>query len=248
MAIGGKKLTVLIGLAAAAIAVVYVLIDAWPSDYAPLALSEDQKQQAAASFVNTCAQFSNGAQATEPYTLALGEEQVNSYFASADEIADTVGQPLKLRRLLETAGLADPTVALHDGHMRLMVRSLAKDKVVGADLRFAFQPDGRLRVEVAGASMGRLPLPRSVIQPYLDQLATLGNAPRNPSSSRDPKDIAAAAMAIVAAAAKGEAMPTETDQTLNRRPVRLTGVTLTEGRMTLHLQPIRRKAVLTSGG
>lgn len=244
MAIGGKKLTVLIGLAAAAIAVVYVLIDAWPSDYAPLALSEDQKQQAAASFVNACAQFSNGAQATEPYTLALGEEQVNSYFASADEIADTVGQPLKLRRLLETAGLADPAVALHDGHMRLMVRSLAKDKVVGADLRFVFQPDGRLRVEVAGASVGRLPLPRSAIQPYLEQLAT----PRSPSSARDPKDIAEAAMAIVTAAAKGEAMPTETDQTLNRRPVRLTGVTLTEGRMTLHLQPIRRKAALTPGG
>ena len=55
-------------------------------------------------------------------------------------------------------------------------------------------------------------------------------------------------MAIVTAAAKGEAMPTETDQTLNRRPVRLTGVTLTEGRVTLHLQPIRRKAALTSGG
>lgn len=221
----------------------YVLAGLVPSEYQPARLTQAQKQDAAYEFVNDklIRELNNPAQEGRPFDWRVSEEQINRYIASMDEIAwlglDT--KPGDTIARLEEAGLADPAVALGEGKLTLMVRDIRRDKILSVTLA-AENSDGRLRLRLAGARVGRVAVPRSMVAEQMERLRDdLAQAYPDDNGDESAVERFGRLLAgLLAGDGDGQIEPVFTAG-LNKRRVRVTDVTITDKALTLRLSPVR---------
>jgi len=245
-------------------AVLYLTASSIPSGYAPnpgRLGHQARKRVAQDQFTPHILVFGNRAQKNEPFTWSASQDQLNNYLAAADEIAAI--QPRRKRtrvhELMDKAGLADPFVALDDGVLTLMVRLKAYNKIVSADLSFSFTPAKELRVRLGGTRIGLLPIPDSVVRGRLKRLQRMlrarvarrrpapepGAAAGKRASGGDgpaemSADVVGGLLGAVIAAIDEEPISAELTWPVNRKSVRIEGIDIDDGLLTLHVVPIRR--------
>lgn len=250
------KLGLVVAGSAAAIAagVIYIQASRIPRGYRPAQLSAEQKQQAAKEFLNRkiLHEFGNAAQRNEPFDWVITQDQLNRYLSAMDEIAASApsAEPGMVYRGMEEAGLAAPAVLLQDGKVTLMVRSSRHQKILSADVSFAFTRDRKLRVRLLAARVGLLTLPDSWVRQRIEELrsaalAGLGDSEQSGRSggglagfsSRDVGDVLAAVLAGI----DREPISTELTWRVNKKHVRIEGIDIADGTLRLRVVPAGRK-------
>jgi len=248
-----------VGVVLLAGGVLYLLVSLPPAGYEPAELAPAEQQAWARDFVERLAEVNNRLHRGEPLTFRLTEEQANAYLASLDEIdairPDPRGGRLRrgrVKRALEEAQLADPAVTFRDGVLRLMVRSMAYNKVLAADVRLEFSEDRqRIRVRLMDASLGRLSLPESAYRPHLDELKRQAQQELEEQAGGNPAggdkqllqgELPSAMVAELGlgllAALDGEPVPTE-HQLQDWLRVRIEEVTIEDKELRIRVQPRR---------
>jgi hypothetical protein len=104
----------------------------------------------------------SGPSADDALVMSFTEDQLNAIISKWEDLAGT-GLPV--------ADVSDPQIMLNDG--QIIVAATLKDTNIVMSVRLAPHPDenGDLRVEIAGVSAGRLPLPKAVWGIYASRLA-----------------------------------------------------------------------------
>ena len=246
----GVLLTVLALLGTAGI--LYFVAASVPAYYQPAELSPDDRQQAATNFLLQIQKFGNLAQRNEPFDWTITQEEINDALASLDEIAGRTqeeGKTLEVGRMMAKIGIDSPAVAFGDGVMSLMVRSREYNKVVSADLTFALTPEKLLRVHLAGAHVGHLPMPDSTAQKFLEKLKAgvgrkVGGTARSSSAptvfGAINYDDLSGVLAQVISAIDAAPIPTERVWPVNKKAFRIDGLKIEPGKLTLHVLPVGR--------
>ena len=235
----------------AAAGILYLLATGIPKAYRPAQLSADERREVAYNeFSPHAMAFGNPPEWDQPYTWSVTEERLNRYLASADEIAAIPPQrePGEVYRMMERAGLAEPAVALRDGVLKLMVRTTKYNKILSADVSFAFTADKRLSIHLAAVRVGHLPIPKSQVQSMLEELrqklATGGPSGQGHGSAAafeaGPSEHAARLLAAIVSAIDKE--PIDTELPISRRTVRIEGIDIADGRLTVRIAPAGRDA------
>ncbi|MFW6154400.1 MAG: hypothetical protein ACOC95_04200 [Planctomycetota bacterium] len=165
-----------VGLIAAGV-VSYLAVKHVPGDYRPLALAVAQRRQArrcveqavvevfgAASRVGSLDPHCDPADQPRQATVEFGGDTLNRWIASLPPEATTA---------LYRAGLRDPAIAVGDGQITLYAHWARYDAVVGVDLVPVFDDTQRMTIRIAGARLGRLPLPRQVIDEHRREVIDL---------------------------------------------------------------------------
>jgi hypothetical protein len=211
----------------------YVLVSSSPVDYAPVELSLVQKETAARRFFQRVQEFHNAAEDVKPFAWSVSQDEVNEYLAAMDEIA--YQQPDHARGEVDSAmaatGFASPAVAMHDGKLSIMVRSTKAGKVLWANVSFENSPDGQMRIRLRGAGAGCLGLPGSLENRPVESLKeflAIGNGQ-------------AKTLRSVLELAGGKPFEPVFGFRKNRK-VRIDAVEIFEGKLTLRLSPVDRKA------
>ena len=250
MRLGRKGRIVLlsvVGVAAAGAVTAYLLASSVPSYYRPARLGAAEKDAAMREFRRRLMEFNNDGQKNEPFTWSVTQDQLNRYLDSMDEIAIQGGaKPGSAHRAMESVGLAEPAVILDGGRVRLVARSLQYQKVVSIDLSLVIGPDGRLRVSLAGARIGQLPMPASLVRSLIERLR--GKFTQRPGTQTtapaigglDSSQVAQVLQRVISAI-DGEPIATEmTWRITTRKRVRVTRIDIDAGRLTLHIDPVLR--------
>ncbi|MGC9455385.1 MAG: hypothetical protein ACP5HU_11050 [Phycisphaerae bacterium] len=220
----------------------YVLAAQVPPDYQPARLTQQQKRQVAYDFVNEklIRELNNPAQEGRPFDWRVTEGEINRYIASADEIAwlGLGSESPQAHERLEQAGLSEPAVSLADGTLTLMARDMRRNKIVSITFA-AEKSDGRLRLRLAGARVGRVAVPRSIVADRVERFRT------ELAESLPTGDDAGGAVerfgVLMAGLLVGDGEDVEPIFTagINNRRVRVTDVTITDETITLHLEPVQ---------
>jgi len=238
----------------AAVLVMYIQASRIPRYYRPARLTTEQKRQVVKDFWSRIQEFGNAAQDNTPYTWSVSEQQLNWYLAAMDEIAASTpaGQPGEIYRTLEQYGLGEPAVALRDGKLQLMVRSLEYQKVFSAILGLSFLPDKRLVVRLIDVRVGRLRVPRSWVQSHLDQMRADVVADQKDETNFDnpteenslsgfsPQDVGQVVREVLAAMDQEPIVP-ELTWPVKKKRVRIESIEMQDGVLTLSVVPIDRK-------
>jgi len=244
-----KGLVIVLAVSVACVVTGYVLVSWVPGDYRPARLGREQREEATSRFYNRVFRFISDGEDIQPFTWTVGEQQLNGWLASMDEIAyRRGGKRGHVHTLLAKARLAEPAVALGDGEMKLMVRSTEHDKVLSATLRFELTAGGQLRVRLAGTRVGRLPLPRFLVRERVRKLQRtvvqrlLSSAESQDARESDPSKAGVArVLARVVAAIDGQAIDTELTWRLHsRKRVRIAKIDIDGRAATLHVVPVGR--------
>jgi len=248
--LGRKSRIALLSVAAVAAGgalAAYILASSVPSYYRPARLGEAEKDAAMREFRRRLMEFNNDGQKNEPFNWSVTQDQLNRYLESMDEIAVQGGaKPGSVHRAMESVGLAEPAVILDGGNVRLVARSLQYQKVVSIDLKLAIGPDSRLRVSLAGARIGRLPMPASLVRSLVERLrGKFAQRPGGPATAPAIGGLDSAQVALVLqrviSAIDGEPISTEmTWRITTRKRVRVARIDIDAGRLTLHMVPVPR--------
>jgi hypothetical protein len=214
-----------------------------PADYAPAQLAPAQRQQVAEDFINRqVLGFLNKSGEGQPFTITLGEDQLNRYLASMDEIAASRpgGRTGEVVAAMAQAGLADPSVSLGDGRLRLMIRSTRYDKVVGVEILPSRLDDGRISLRTGGATVGRALVPRSVVADQLarvkDALAASAPRPRQ-AATQGGGDVSAGELAGLMRTLLG-AIDGEPAELVFRNRARVDDVRVTPDGLSIRMVPL----------
>jgi len=239
-----KRQLVLIGAAAAGAAGLYLLASWVPARYRPLRLNRQEREQAASGFYKRIFKFMSDGEDVKPFTWSVSEEWLNRCLASMDEIAFRKGGKRgQVDRMMAKAGLAEPMVALADGAVTVLARSTRYDKIISAKLAFELAADGKLRVRLAGARIGRAPVPAWMIRERIERLQrTVGRRLLETAGDDEPSSAGVArVLGRVIAAIDGEPIDAELTWRLHsRKRVRIERIDLSDGALTLHVVPVGR--------
>lgn len=239
-----KWLLVLVAAGAAGAVVMYLLASWVPGDYRPVRLNHQAREQATSRFYSRVFKFMSDGEDVKPFTWSASEEWLNRYLSSMDEIAFRKGgERGQADRMMAKAGLTEPMVALDDGAITLLARSTKYDKIISAKLAFEFTPDGKLRIRLAGARMGRAPVPAWVVRGRIEKLKrTVGQRLLAMSADREPSSAGVAkVLGRVIAAIDGEPIDTELTWRLHsKKRVRISRIDISDGMLTLHVVPVGR--------
>jgi len=239
---------VLLGLVATvalAAAVAYLLASRVPEGYRPARLSREQKGEQVQHFVHEGLRFMDEGEKVQPFRWSIGEDALNRYLESMDEIAFQINAKRgQAYRMMEKAGLSDPAVSLRGGVVRLMARSAEYEKIVSVGLRLEITPQRKLRVRLAGAWIGQLPVPRALLRGQIERLrSAVGTQPvRSAPSIRSAASAAPVGRVLqqVIGAVDGEPINTVmTWKVQTRKRVRVVGIDVDGGQLTLHVEPVR---------
>ena len=268
-AIVAVALVVVLGITAA---VLYFAASAMPGGYHPPRLSQEQREEAADRFIEAMTDFVNKAEDRHPFELTFTQEAINEYLASAEEIVRKRPgtQDGTAAKAMDKAGLAGPMVRLNDGRLTLMARATEYDKIISVEIacesvlataersprrsgpqgdRSAGQPpDNRLRLRVAGARIGRVPVPPFVVRGVLERVKErLGKPPFNDShgaaQSLQPtaRDVGKMLHAMIWGINE---QPISTVHGFRKnRQVQISRIDISDGRMTIHYAPYGRKEI-----
>lgn len=231
-----------------AIVTSYLLVRSVPPQYKPAILTETQKAEAAGKFLMRVQEFGNTAGRNEPFDWTITEDEINETLASLEQIAEKVeqGRAADVHRALEKVGIHNPAVSLDDGVMTLMMHVPNMDKLVSADLAFEVTPDNKIVVRPTSTRLGRFPIPMSLARGRINQLQQ-ALAQRHTKASSKPSfgglstdDLAEAMIAIIGAI-DATPMPAEHVWPVTRKRFRIESIKISEGKMTLHIIPLRKK-------
>lgn len=231
--------------------VIALLVVLPPSLYHPAVLDYEQRSVAAKQFYRKMMDFDDLAQSAIPFEFTFTDEQVNRYLASLDEIVALLpeGQAGRVQEMMRTAGLRDPAVALERGRLIMMVRADKPGLVVSVELIPALDAQGRLVVRLAALRLGRFRVPqvfvRGPIHQVRDRLLLLRAAQREETDmpgglpEGELGDVAAKyAMRLMVGALDGQ--PIEPEGRYRGRRLRLTGIDIGGGQLTVHVAPVPR--------
>ena len=241
-----RTLLTLVALTSAGSVAAYLMASWVPADYRPARLGREDRERATRTFYNRVFAFINEGEDVKPFAWSVDEDWMNRSLASMDEIAyQRGGKRGQVHRLMERTRLAEPAIALGDGEITLMVRSIQHDKVLSASLRFEFDGDGRLRVRLAGTRIGCLPVPPLLVRDRVEELKRtvvqrlLDSAGAGDAALDDPRSAGVArVLAIVVAAIDGKPIDPEVTWRLHaRKRVRIDGIDIKGGTLTLHAAP-----------
>ena len=247
------------------VGVLYLLVCGVPDRYRPAQLSPQQRQHVAYKvFVGHVLKFGTGAQGIEPYAWEISELRLNHYLAAMDDIeAMPPGhQPGRVSEKMQQSGLADPCIALRDGYMTLMVKTIKHNKILSADISFRFvnvAAGRRLSIGVDAVRVGHLPIPKAQVRGLLDTLKQELLAKTKASGLQDGQDDTgslegsmskgvARILAAVAAAIDAKPINTELTWPLNNKHVRIDGIEIRDAetskqrKIILQVTPTRREA------
>lgn len=240
-----KLLVGFVGLLLVAAVVLYVLAALVPTDYRPADLSQEERERAARQFIRRAVNdFHTPVERAKPFDLVIEEGELNKYLASMDEVvAQLPGESGgTVRSQMRDSRLAGPAVAMHEGELSLMVRQSGYDKVLTLRVKPSLTDAGLLRLDVAGARIGRLPVPRAVVDRAMESLRSrAADAVDADSRSAAGGAVPTAQqmrrlMAAVVRAIGGEPI-TPVLGLREAKRVRLAGLDIEEGKMTLHFTP-----------
>ena len=228
-------------------AVTYVLSTWSPASYAPASLDDARQIQVAQAFLagNIIDGFGNRVEEGRPFSWSLRAETCNEILASMDEIAyqlDGRGERQRpVERALREQGISSPAVRFQNGQITLMMFSDAVNRVFSVDIGLSLDGGGRLRVGLDGVRVGRLPLPASFVR---DALASLRETlpqeailAARPDGLISPEDFARVLQQVLDAL-DGDAIDPVLVWPGNKRNVRITGLRLAEGELTIHFTPL----------
>jgi hypothetical protein len=247
---------VLVAMLLAGALVVYLLASRVPADYRPRRQGREQRDAAMRSFRLEIQGFTNEGEENVPYAWSVDERSLNEYLDAADEIAVFGGgEAGEIHRVASRLGLRDPAIALDDGMLKLMVRSTRHEKIVSVLLRFDFTPEKKLRVRVAGARVGRLPVPSALVRGKIEQLGrTVERRLRAGRDAESPRIGGVSSRAVgrvlgqVLAAIGGEPIDTELSwKKTTKKRVRVERVEIDDGKLTLYVVPVGRPEVEPPG-
>ncbi len=235
------------GVVAAGAITAYILASSVPSYYRPARLTVAEKDLAMREFRRRLMEFNNEGQKNEPFTWTVTQDQLNRYLDSMDEIAMQGGaKPGSVHRAMQSVGLSEPAVILDGGGVRLVAKSLQYRKVVSIYLSLVIGPDGRLRVSLAGARIGKLPMPVSLVRSLVERLRgkfahrPVGETTAPAIGGLDSSQVALVLQRVISAI-DGEPIATEmTWRITTRKRVRVTRLDIDAGRLTLHMVPVPR--------
>jgi len=244
--------------------VLYLLAASVPREYRPAVLTPAERKAAAKDFINNriLKDFGNAAQKNESYRWSITQDQLNLALASTAEIADILprGRAEDVEQMLAKAGVEKPAVDLGAGRLTLMIKSSQMSKVLSVALSFSFTPAKRLLVRLRGARVGGLPIPKAVVRDRLTNLKraamkwhgpdqrTTGGASEGEGGFFGPSsaDFGAVLGAVVAAIDE-QAISTELTWPVGKKRVRIEGIRISPGLLTLDIMPIDRKVPVVVG-
>ncbi len=243
-----------VAIVAVVMAVVFLLTSWVPRAYAPAKLSAEMRTAVANShFPSHLMDFGNAAQLNEPFTWTLTDGQLNSYLASADEIADffSPGPDMKgqVDSVLAAAELTGLAGALDDGELTLMARRVGRKQIISIGVSFDHTAGGRVKVSLKHLRLGLLPLPRKLIRSEIRQFAKALPERQARAGSADDKrvgllaavsaDDLASLIGQLLRAIDGEPISPVIDWPVGKKTVRIERTDIDDGKMTLHVQPMR---------
>jgi len=227
----------------------YIMASSVPSDYKPIRLTVAEKDAAMREFRRRLMEFNNEGQKNQPFDWTLTQDQLNRYMDSMDEIAVQGGAKAgSVHRAMESIGLAEPTVVLDSGQVRIVAKSLQYKKIVSLNIALRLGPDGRLRVSIASARIGRLPMPTSLVRSMIDRLRgrlarAVGDTTSAPAMGGLDSSQVGLVLRRLISAIDGEPIPTEmTWRIQTRKRVRVTRIDIADGKLTLHMEHVGRPA------
>jgi hypothetical protein len=237
------SLLVLVVLLLAAAGVLYYLASQRPANYRPAQLTQAQKRAASGRFYGRYQDLNNEAQKLDAFLFSIKQAEVNEYLASMDEIvADKPGgRRGTVYAAMGDIGVSDPAVSLDDGVITFMIRSDEYEKILSMDVTIEVASDEAIRVRLAAARVGVLPLPRSLVR---GQLAKLRGAMGGGEGGSDPSgeggggsaDRVAGILSFLIAAMDGEPIPTRYKWE-GHKWVHIRGVRIDGGTLRLSIQP-----------
>ncbi|MCJ7544564.1 MAG: hypothetical protein MUP47_08405 [Phycisphaerae bacterium] len=223
-----------------------------PPQYDPAHLDYEARSVAAKQFYRQMMDFDDLAQSNVPFEFTFTAEQLNRYLASVDEIAALLpeGQAGRVQEMMLAAHLRGPAVALKGGRLMLMVQTGKHGLVVSAELLPALDRRGKLVVRLGALRVGRLHVPQALIRGSIDstknRLLLLRASQRQETdvpggpAQADVGDVAANyAMRMVVGALDGQ--PIEPEGKYRHHRIRLTGIDITPGQITVHIVPVPKK-------
>ena len=228
-------------------AVGYVLSTRVPQAYAPAELDDARQIQVAQEFLagSVIDGFGNRVEEGLPFSWSLRAEKCNEILASMDEIAyqlDGRGERKKpVEKALREQGISGPAVSFQNGQVTLMVFSEAYNRVLSADVGLSLDERGRFRARLEGVRVGQLPLPASLVR---EELASLRRSlPRQAAATARPDGLIspedfARVLQQVFVALDDDAIDPVLVWPGNKRHVRITGLRLAEGELTIHFTPL----------
>lgn len=232
--------------------VVAVLVVLPPSQYDPAYLAYEERSVAAKQFYRQMMDFDDLAQSNVPFEFTFTAEQINRYLASVDEIAALLpgGQAGRVQELMQAAGLRGLAVAFERGRLMLMVQAGKHGLVVSVELLPVLDARGKLVVRLGALRLGRLRVPQGLIHESIDstknRLLLLRAAQRQEAdvpgglTQADLGDVAANyATRMIVGALDGQ--PIEPEGKYRRHRIRLTGIDITPGQITVHIVPVPKK-------
>ncbi len=250
-----KQAAIFVVALVAVVMVVVFLLTSWvPRAYTPAKLSAEMRTTVANShFPSHLMDFGNAAQLNEPFIWTLTAGQLNAYLASADEIADffSPGPDKKgqVDAVLAAAGITGLAAALDDGELTLMARRVGRNQIISIGVSFDHTADGRVKVSLKHLRLGLLPLPRKLIRSHIRQFTDA--LPQRPAGAGSADDKLVGSLAAVSAddlarligqllrAIDGEPISPVINWPVGKKTVRIDRTDIDDGKMTLHVQPVR---------
>jgi len=234
----------------AGVAALYLLLTWKPSSYRPPHLDQAQKEIATQQFFAHVAEMDTPNDTDDPYSWELSEQSANEYLAAMDEIAFQRPNARNRPRLrgdvqaaMDRAGLAQPVARFNDGRMTIMVRSTEYAAIVSADLSFTFVNEDKVLVNLDGARVGLLPVPRFAVRDGLkrfkavlqSRLERMQSPATDDSSGGIPLVNLAEVFATIIAAIDSEPLPTR----IKILHCQVQEITIQDGLLRLMVRPLR---------
>ncbi len=254
-----RAIIILLTTAVLTVALLFGLADRVPSDYREAqqrvirltelneqAERENREGPQRRHFMKLYGDFSVYGGAGKPFTFKVTADEINWYLVSMDQIASINSKPVYATAKLAKAGFRGPLVLMNDGVLTLMVESTQYDKIISVDLKFVFDDEGDMKMEILAIRIGVLPIPKAWLEDRIRRLRgklqkLIGRTNNNDggSSAASTKDAARLLRAVVdmldAQAIRPEVTWPGDDV---RHQLLITDVVINDGTLTLHFDPI----------
>ena len=221
-------------------AIIFLMASAVPANYQPRQYTKKEREDAASRLVQRSIELSNKYQELEPFLHVVKESEINGYVASLEEIAYNkpnrekgAPEPKTVTGVMDDAGIADPWVHLGNDRLTLMVRTVDLMKVVSLELSFTFPDEEHFMVNLEGISIGRMPVPRYIIDGGLSVLKdNLPEAENVDSLSFQDFDF------LLAKIIRGiDGQPISTTLNIRKRKRRINRIEISEGELRIEFVP-----------
>lgn len=251
-----RAIIILLITAVLTVALLFGLADRVPTDYIEAQqritrlteLNEQAEREGPRRhFMKLYGDFSKYGGAGKPFTFQITADEINLCLVSMDQIASINSpKPVYATAKLAKAGFRGPLVSINDGVLTLMVKSTQYDKIISVDLKFVFDDEGDMKMELLAIRIGVLPIPMAMLKNQIQKLRgklqnLLGkvNDSGGGSSVTPTKSVARLLRAVVdmldAKAVRPEVTWPGDDV---RHQLLITDVVINDGTLTLHFDPI----------